>query len=188
MISAVDRSTIFDLPGIAGGETWKMISCPASKNVGLPVKVGRTDLSKNGIARLQRIRMKRRCAAGNKLRERQRENWWLQKSACAALKHRRAKLATLQTQPYLLPNHQTNRWQLTRMSDHPLTGHESQALRLPWKTPLMPSRAAAAECDGVVRCIDVASLFPSCQEFGRLEGRSGGAQRGGWECADTLRG
>ena len=73
MIPAVDRSTRFDLPGLAGGETWKMISCPASKNVGLPVKVGRTDLSKNGIARLRRIRMKRRCAAGNKLRERQRE-------------------------------------------------------------------------------------------------------------------
>ena len=73
MIPAVDRSTRFDLPGLAGGETWKMISCPASKNVGLPVKVGRTDPSKNGIVRLKRIRMKRRCAAGNKLRERQRE-------------------------------------------------------------------------------------------------------------------
>ena len=71
-----------------------MISCPASKNVGLPVKVGR----KNGIARLQRIRMKRRSAIENELRVRQRELVVTKKHI--VLKHRRAKMATLQTQPY----------------------------------------------------------------------------------------
>ena len=38
------------------------------------------------------------------------------------------------------------------------------ALRLPRKTPLMPSRAATAE-RGVMRRVDVASLLPSCNYY-----------------------
>ena len=38
------------------------------------------------------------------------------------------------------------------------------ALRLPRKTPLMPSRAATTE-RGVMRRVDVASLLPSCNYY-----------------------
>ena len=39
------------------------------------------------------------------------------------------------------------------------------ALRLPQKTPLIPSCAATAEHDWVMRRIDVASPFPSCNYY-----------------------
>ena len=43
------------------------------------------------------------------------------------------------------------------------------ALRLPRKTPLMPSRAAIAECDGMMRRVDVASPLPeSCKYYEAL--------------------
>ena len=41
------------------------------------------------------------------------------------------------------------------------TSHRPLALRLLWKTPLMPSRAATAEHDGVMHRVDVASPFPN---------------------------
>jgi hypothetical protein len=46
-----------------------------------------------------------------------------------------------------------------------VTGLRPLALRLPRKTPLMPSRAATAERDGVMRRIDIVSPSPSCNYY-----------------------